>query len=79
MKSGLMLRVAVVLPLAVFATEPLPEDSPLWECENCLITAHNADLTDDYWELGWQTFVSNAEAFRAGEPLVTPVDKEEGY
>jgi len=31
----------------VFATEPLPADSPLWDCENLLLTAHNADLTED--------------------------------
>ena len=31
----------------VFATEPLPQSSPLWECENLLMTAHNADLTED--------------------------------
>lgn len=28
--------------LDVFAQEPLPQDDPLWECENCLISPHNS-------------------------------------
>ena len=63
----------------VFATEPLPEDSPLWECENLLITSHNADLTIDYFKLGLDTWRENAECVVKGEPLATPVDLEAGY
>ena len=63
----------------VFATEPLPEDSPLWECENLLITAHNADLTYDYFKLGLATWRKNAERVVRGEPLATPVDRDAGY
>ena len=52
----------------VFATEPLPESSPLWECDNLLMTAHNADLTEDYFPLAvkptrWR---ENLEAFKKG-------------
>ena len=36
----------------VFKTEPLPQESRLWQCENALITSHNADFTDDYFTLG---------------------------
>mmetsp|Transcript_40009 Transcript_40009/g.133412 ORF Transcript_40009/g.133412 Transcript_40009/m.133412 type:complete len:321 (+) Transcript_40009:113-1075(+) len=65
--------------LDVFEQEPLPAESPLWRCERLLLTAHNADLTSDYFEAGWATFVANAEAAAAGRPLITPVDKSAGY
>lgn len=64
---------------AVFATEPLPADSPLWECDNLLMTAHNADLTEDYWLLAIKTWCDNLKCFQAGEPLATPVDTRMGY
>lgn len=63
----------------VFQIEPLPKESALWECPNILITAHNADLTDDFFELGWKVWRQNLECFLAGKPMATPVDKENGY
>ncbi|GBG33341.1 D-3-phosphoglycerate dehydrogenase [Hondaea fermentalgiana] len=67
--------------LDVFEQEPLPESSELWDVpdDRLLITAHNADLTEDFFELGWETFRKNFHRFRAGEPLDTPVDKAHGY
>uniref|UniRef100_A0A7S2WPN2 D-isomer specific 2-hydroxyacid dehydrogenase NAD-binding domain-containing protein n=1 Tax=Rhizochromulina marina TaxID=1034831 RepID=A0A7S2WPN2_9STRA len=63
----------------VFATEPLPKDSGLWDLENVLITAHNADFTEDYFQLGCSVWRKNLVQFLAGEPLVTPVDVNAGY
>ena len=65
--------------LDVFKTEPLPPESPLWECEELLLTAHNADLTEDYFALGWAVWERNYRALQAGSPLVTLVDKRAGY
>ena len=65
--------------LDVFKVEPLPEDSPLWDQENLLLTAHNADITHDYVQLGWSVFEKNYHAWNNGEPLKTPVDKSQGY
>jgi D-2-hydroxyacid dehydrogenase (NADP+) len=34
--------------LDVFATEPLPKDSPLWDMENVLLTPHSSAICRDY-------------------------------
>jgi phosphoglycerate dehydrogenase-like enzyme len=63
----------------VFTTEPLPVESPLWTCENLLLTAHNADLTEDYFELAFAKWRQNLDACLEGQPWVTPVDVVLGY
>lgn len=63
----------------VFTTEPLPVESPLWTCENLLLTAHNADLTEDYFELALAKWRQNLDACLEGKPWVTPVDVALGY
>ncbi len=66
--------------LDVFKQEPLPASSRLWGCgERLLMTAHNADFTSDYFELGWDIWKANLAAFQSGEEFVTLVDKERGY
>jgi phosphoglycerate dehydrogenase-like enzyme len=45
-----------------------------------LITAHNADYTEDYFDKGWHAFVRNLELFaQGGRSLATPVDKSVMY
>eukprot|EP00516_Mucochytrium_quahogii_P004288 CAMPEP_0203747700 /NCGR_PEP_ID=MMETSP0098-20131031/2777_1 /ASSEMBLY_ACC=CAM_ASM_000208 /TAXON_ID=96639 /ORGANISM=" , Strain NY0313808BC1" /LENGTH=334 /DNA_ID=CAMNT_0050636207 /DNA_START=196 /DNA_END=1200 /DNA_ORIENTATION=- len=67
--------------LDVFATEPLPKESKLWTLpdERVLITSHNADLTEDYMDLGWEIALKNLESFTTNQPYVTVVDKSLGY
>ena len=65
--------------LDVFKTEPLPQSSPLWACDNLLVTAHNADFTEDYVQQGWRVWRDNLRNVQAGQPLATPVDKRLGY
>lgn len=65
--------------LDVFKVEPLPEASALWQQENLLLTAHNADYTDDYFALGWKIWRDNYDAVAAGTPLPTLVDTATGY
>ena len=58
---------------------PLPADSQLWKCDNLWLTAHNADLTEDYFDLAFQTWRKNLDAFMSAKPFVTPVDVQLGY
>ena len=73
--------------LDVFKQEPLPPESSLWGLgdDKILLSAHNADYTTDYFDLGWNIFEQNLDSFMACNGLVndgnmvTPVDKENGY
>lgn len=65
--------------LDVFETEPLSKDSPLWEMENVLITAHCAGTTPIAQKRIMLIFLENLRRFQAGEPLHNVVDKRRGY
>jgi phosphoglycerate dehydrogenase-like enzyme len=65
----------------VFAEEPLPADSPLWDMENLHITPHNAGMitAEDYDRLSTAVFLDNLDRFVKGEPLVNITDPARGY
>jgi phosphoglycerate dehydrogenase-like enzyme len=67
--------------LDVFATEPLPEDSPLWEMENVIVTPHTAGSTEHYTErVVRDVFIPNLKNYLEGEkPSKNLVDYEKGY
>jgi phosphoglycerate dehydrogenase-like enzyme len=65
--------------LDVLEEEPLPEDSPLWEMENVIITSHYAGATPHYMERATGIFMDNLRRYQAGEPLRNVVDKHLGY
>ena len=65
--------------LDVFEAEPLPEDSPLWELENVIITPHMAGDTPHYNERALEIFLDNLRRYAKGEPLTHVVDKQLGY
>lgn len=65
--------------LDVFEQEPLPEDSPLWEMKNVVITPHIAGSSPYYMDRLIRIFTGNLERFQAGEPLINVVDKKLGY
>ena len=61
--------------------EPLPPESPLWDCPNVWITPHisgNYHLHDTY-ERVIAIAERNLKAFLAGEKLLNVVDRETGY
>lgn len=65
--------------LDVFAKEPLPEESPLWQMENVLITPHTAGNSPVHPGRTTSLFTRNLERFVKGEPLENVVDLEWGY
>ncbi|MFF8864566.1 D-2-hydroxyacid dehydrogenase [Streptomyces sp. NPDC015139] len=65
--------------LDVFATEPLPADSPLWELPELIVSPHmSGDTVGWRDELGVQ-FVELYERWAVGRSLVNVVDKKRGY
>jgi glyoxylate/hydroxypyruvate reductase A len=63
--------------LDVFATEPLPASSPLWEMDNVLITPHLASVAlpaSAAAQIG-----ENVRRLRAGLPVLSRVDPKRGY
>jgi phosphoglycerate dehydrogenase-like enzyme len=65
--------------LDVYEEEPLPDDSPLWEMENVILTPHVSGFTPHYDERATDIFTENLRRYLAGEPLLNLVDREEGY
>jgi phosphoglycerate dehydrogenase-like enzyme len=65
--------------LDVFAEEPLPETSPLWEMPEVFITPHSSGVTPELWPRVAAIFGENLERDAAGRPLLNLVDKERGY
>ena len=65
--------------LDVFETEPLPAESPLWQLDNVLITAHYGGATPRYQERAMAIFLDNLRRYQAGETLRNVIDKKLGY
>jgi len=62
----------------VFAVEPLPEESGLWDCDNVILTAHNADNTHSYMRDSWAVYRTNFARFEKGEEIPR-ISLEHGY
>jgi phosphoglycerate dehydrogenase-like enzyme len=60
--------------LDVFATEPLPADSPLWDLPNVMISPHTAALSIHENERLVELFTANLRRYLSGEELVGRVD-----
>jgi len=65
--------------LDVFAIEPLPPTSPLWEMPNVIITPHISGGMDDYERESTRVFCKNLNHFLAGKRLLNVVNKKVGY
>jgi phosphoglycerate dehydrogenase-like enzyme len=65
--------------LDVFEKEPIPENDPIWNFENVLVSPHCADHTRDWLNDAMRFFLAQYERFRKGEPLKNIVEKHLGY
>ena len=60
--------------LDVFATEPLPATSPLWDMPNVLVSPHSASTSDRENARITDLFCDNLRRYLAGEPLRNVLD-----
>jgi phosphoglycerate dehydrogenase-like enzyme len=73
LKSERLSRAA----LDVFEEEPLPEESPLWELPNVILSPHSTDNVPGMTnELQSELFRHNLRRSLDGEPLVNELDKK---
>ena len=61
--------------LDVFAQEPLPADSPLWDMPNVVVSPHNASASAGNDARVNAIFLDNLKRWRRNEPLVNEVTK----
>ncbi|MGH9070117.1 MAG: D-2-hydroxyacid dehydrogenase [Acidimicrobiales bacterium] len=62
--------------LDVFAEEPLPPTSPLWDLPNVLVSPHSASTVDGENKRIVQLFSDNLSRYQAGERLLNVLDSE---
>jgi phosphoglycerate dehydrogenase-like enzyme len=65
--------------LDVFDTEPLPQESPLWDMPNVLVSPHSGSTSDHENERLTELFCENLRRFLAGERLLNVLNMETLY
>lgn len=65
--------------LDVTEVEPLPDDSPLWEMPNVIVTPHVGAQSSQRVNDTVNFFCKNLERYLAGKPLFNLVDKRLGF
>lgn len=63
----------------VFAQEPLPPTSQLYDLPNLLISPHMAPNAAGWQERAVALFIDNLQRYRGGRRLLNTVDKGRGY
>ena len=65
--------------LDVVTPEPLPPESPLWDCPNLVITPHNSGFAPIRQLRLIALVAENVRRYSNGLPLLNVVDKARGY
>jgi phosphoglycerate dehydrogenase-like enzyme len=65
--------------LDVYPEEPLPDDSPLWESPNVILTPHIAGMSKVYDLRAVDLFIENLDRYLKGEALLNLIDLQRGY
>lgn len=65
--------------LDVFAKEPLPQESELWDLPNVIVTPHMAGDFIAYLDRAADIFRENLRRYVAGEPMINVLDMQRGY
>ncbi len=65
--------------LDVFAQEPLPDHSPLWQLPNAILSPHTAALSPRENERLVDLFAANLRRYLDGRELINRVRVERGY
>lgn len=63
--------------LDVFATEPLPADSPFWDHPKVSLTPHASAFGSGNAARNDEAFVENVRRYLAGEPLISEVARQD--
>ena len=75
LKSGEIAAVG----LDVFDVEPLPENSPLWDMPNVLVTPHATPQMPDKTQRSINVVLANLESYRKGGKMVNQIDERDIY
>jgi phosphoglycerate dehydrogenase-like enzyme len=65
--------------LDVFATEPLPKESLIWELPNVIYSPHVSGGMEDYMARATEVFCQNLRRYLEGKRLLNMVNKKRGY
>jgi phosphoglycerate dehydrogenase-like enzyme len=65
--------------LDVFATEPLPNNSPLWDIPNVIFSPHISGVRQDYALAATHVFIDNLQRYLEKRRLRNVVNKKRGY
>ncbi|MBZ0298523.1 MAG: D-2-hydroxyacid dehydrogenase [Anaerolineae bacterium] len=65
--------------LDVFAQEPLPPESPLWDMSNVIISPHVGGMSAHYDVRAASVLIENMKRFVNQQPLLNLVDRQFGY